>query len=175
VLNLSSNSLEKGLDRVLPLSTLSSLLLDNNNLQEILPELGAMPNLRSITLHGNPQRTVRSNIIEQGTDVILRYLKDKIILSSLSPSADIPVSTAGLSEVQSLQTDIEALETRLLDRSISSSKMYTLSQLFYLLFIFVEAHSFKLLISPFARFALKKELAMKKASLIRLRRKEDSL
>ena len=85
-----------------------------------------MPNLRSITLHGNPQRTVRSSIIQQGPDVILRYLKDKIIRSSLSASTDTLASALSVSEVQALQADVEALETRLLDRSISNSKMYIL-------------------------------------------------
>ena len=123
---MSSNALEQGLDRILCLESLKSLLLDNNNLQDIPPELGAMSNLCAITLHGNPQRTVRSNILQQGSDVILRFLKDKIVIptkvSSAVLASELPNPEQFPSEIQILEADMHALESQLLDRSATESK-----------------------------------------------------
>ena len=51
--------------------TLKTLLLENNELEHIPPELSLLKNIQSLTIHGNPQRTVRQGILQKGTDAIL--------------------------------------------------------------------------------------------------------
>lgn len=63
---------------VVHMTSLSTLSLANNNLSTIPPELGLLTNLRSLQLEGNPQRMVRTAILQQGTDKLLAYLRSKL-------------------------------------------------------------------------------------------------
>lgn len=42
------------------------------------PKLGQMPNLKSLSLDGNPLKTIRLAVIQKGTFEILKYLRARI-------------------------------------------------------------------------------------------------
>ena len=62
-------------DGLLP--ALAILDLANNELRDVPPELG-LHELRSLLLHGNPQRQVRSAILQQGTPAVLEFLRSRV-------------------------------------------------------------------------------------------------
>lgn len=65
----------EGLKRLKRLATLD---LSNNNISQVPPELGNVKQLRCLELRGNCFRQPRYAILEQGTDAILSYLRDRI-------------------------------------------------------------------------------------------------
>ncbi|KAG5886603.1 hypothetical protein JTB14_001027 [Gonioctena quinquepunctata] len=78
---MKENSIEEiPIDGLRNLKRLSTLDLSNNNIQQVPPELGNMTQLRCLELKGNPFRQPRYAILEQGTETILSYLRDKIPL-----------------------------------------------------------------------------------------------
>ena len=48
-----------------------------SQLRDVPPELG-LHELRSLLLHGNPQRQVRSAILQQGTPAVLEFLRSRV-------------------------------------------------------------------------------------------------
>ncbi|KAL3268782.1 hypothetical protein HHI36_007880 [Cryptolaemus montrouzieri] len=60
------------------LTNLAVLTLSNNSINHVPPELGLLRQLRSLEIQGNLFRQPRHTILEQGTDSILAYLRDKI-------------------------------------------------------------------------------------------------
>ena len=62
---------------------LNSLLLRGNDLRMIPPSLGLLRSLKQIELQGNPQRVIRTMILERPTDGILEYLLDRMTPSQL--------------------------------------------------------------------------------------------
>ena len=58
------------------------LNLDNNQLGSVPLELGLLSGLRSLSLHGNPQKTVLYAVLAKGTPAILTTLKNKIPIDS---------------------------------------------------------------------------------------------
>ena len=86
-LNVSKNHLENLGD--LPIAVgaccplLKTLLLQNNELKMIPPQLGMLTSLQIIDLRGNPQRAVRSAILEKGCDAILLYLHNRLTPAEL--------------------------------------------------------------------------------------------
>ncbi|XP_018577028.1 leucine-rich repeat-containing protein 40 isoform X3 [Anoplophora glabripennis] len=81
ILLLNDNGIEEiNVEGLKKLKRLASLNLCNNNIHHVPPELGNMTQLRSLELKGNPFRQPRYAILEQGTDSILAYLRDKIPL-----------------------------------------------------------------------------------------------
>jgi hypothetical protein len=96
---------------------------------KIFPEIEPSPvhSFRSISLHGNPQRTVRSNIMQQGPDAVLRYLKEKIPYncresSSLSVLPSVIEGHKELSELDLVLNSIEQLEENLSQSMLVESK-----------------------------------------------------
>ncbi|XP_018577027.1 leucine-rich repeat-containing protein 40 isoform X2 [Anoplophora glabripennis] len=80
ILLLNDNGIEEiNVEGLKKLKRLASLNLCNNNIHHVPPELGNMTQL-SLELKGNPFRQPRYAILEQGTDSILAYLRDKIPL-----------------------------------------------------------------------------------------------
>ena len=57
---------------------LKTLLLHFNELKQIPPELGLLENLHFIDLRGNPQRSIRSGILDRNCDEILSFLKSRM-------------------------------------------------------------------------------------------------
>jgi len=73
VLDLSDNKLDAIETTALcRASSLTSLLLDNNSIAEVPPELGLLPDLRHLGLYGNPQRSIRTHVLQQGTGAVLK-------------------------------------------------------------------------------------------------------
>ncbi|XP_018432379.1 PREDICTED: leucine-rich repeat-containing protein 40 isoform X2 [Nanorana parkeri] len=65
-------------EKLIKLTKLSTLDLQNNDLLQIPPALGNCENLRALHLEGNPFRTPRAAILAKGTAAILEYLRSRI-------------------------------------------------------------------------------------------------
>lgn len=65
-------------DSLLPMSSLSTLDLQNNNIGQVPPQLGNVTQLRSLQLEGNPFRNPRAAVLSKGTQALLAYLRDRI-------------------------------------------------------------------------------------------------
>lgn len=57
---------------------LRSIDLSNNDIRNLPLELGLCTNVGSLQLHGNPQRTVRTNVMSQGTGPVLQVLRRRL-------------------------------------------------------------------------------------------------
>ncbi|CAG9772451.1 unnamed protein product [Ceutorhynchus assimilis] len=80
ILMLNDNSLEEiNMEGLKNLNRLATLNLSNNNIGFVPPELGDMTHLKCLKIKGNPFRQPRYAILEQGTESILAYLRDKIV------------------------------------------------------------------------------------------------
>jgi len=55
------------------------LTLINNDLEKLPPLLGHHKKIRSLTLEGNPLKTIRRPVIIKGTDAIMSNLIDKFV------------------------------------------------------------------------------------------------
>lgn len=56
-------------------SALMTLLLHNNELHEIPPEIGLLRRLTSLNIHGNPQKQIRTHVIQRGVEAVLKVLR----------------------------------------------------------------------------------------------------
>ncbi|XP_073259571.1 leucine-rich repeat-containing protein 40-like [Porites lutea] len=65
-------------ESLLPMSSLSTLDLQNNDIAQVPPQLGNVTQLRSLQLEGNPFRNPRAAILAKGTQALLAYLRDRI-------------------------------------------------------------------------------------------------
>ena len=65
------NNKIRSVGRVYDAGTLKTLLLENNELEHIPPELCFLKGLQSLSIHGNPQRTVRQGVLQKGVDAVL--------------------------------------------------------------------------------------------------------
>ncbi|CAE7592649.1 lrrc40, partial [Symbiodinium microadriaticum] len=70
ILDISNNKI-LSLGCIYDVSSLRTLLLDNNELDAIPYQLCFLKNLQSLSIHGNPQRTVRQGVIQKGTEAII--------------------------------------------------------------------------------------------------------
>ena len=97
ILDLSNNKLEslgqlpgalvaRG-TRLPGLTKLHTLKLENNGLRDIPYEFGMACNLKILLLEGNPQRTVRAAVLRQGHESVLKYLQMKV------PQGYVPTPT----------------------------------------------------------------------------------
>lgn len=66
--------------RLLPtaLRRLDELLLANNDLSSLPPQLGTLTSLRALTLEGNPLKSIRRPVIERGTPAVLEWLRSRL-------------------------------------------------------------------------------------------------
>lgn len=81
ILLMNDNSIEEiPIEELKLLKRIATLNLSNNYINFVPPELGNMTQLKSLELKGNPFRQPRYAILQQGTDSILSYLRDKIPL-----------------------------------------------------------------------------------------------
>jgi Leucine-rich repeat (LRR) protein len=81
-LDVSNNKITTLPSSLLSLINLEYLNAENNDLRDVPVELGALPKLKVLLIAGNPQRTVRTNVLQQGSTKIIEYLKSRI------PAAD---------------------------------------------------------------------------------------
>ncbi|KAL7680652.1 putative leucine-rich repeat domain superfamily [Plasmopara halstedii] len=65
---------------------IASLSLENNELRQIPVELALCVNLRALYLAGNPQRGIRTQIINSGTEAILKYLRMRLPKDVVPPT-----------------------------------------------------------------------------------------
>ncbi|KAG6612500.1 Leucine-rich repeat-containing protein 40 [Phytophthora cinnamomi] len=85
VLSLSNNRLES-LGTVYHIPKLTSLSLENNELRQIPAELSLCENLRALHLAGNPQRGIRTHVLNNGTEAVLKYLRNRLPPDVLPPT-----------------------------------------------------------------------------------------
>jgi Leucine-rich repeat (LRR) protein len=104
-----------------------SLSLSNNELASIPPELGVLETLNNLDLRGNPQRSIRTGIIDRSAPEILAYLRSRIDATELetlqskragTSSADkdskSKVSYAGsMQNVEELKKEMQDIELQL--------------------------------------------------------------
>lgn len=60
------------------LPRLSTLALQNNNIAQVPPQLGLITTIRNLQLEGNIFRIPRQNIMQQGTQAVLEYLRGRV-------------------------------------------------------------------------------------------------
>ncbi len=58
---------------------LSTVLANNNNIQIIPYQFANCKYLQNFSIYGNPQKTIRANIVTQGCEAIMKALRLKII------------------------------------------------------------------------------------------------
>ncbi|XP_067893357.1 leucine-rich repeat-containing protein 40 isoform X3 [Heterodontus francisci] len=78
VLELRDNKLKSLPDEILLLQNLERLDLTNNDISSLPYVLGNLPKLKSLLVEGNPLRTIRRDIINRGTQELLKYLRSRI-------------------------------------------------------------------------------------------------
>ncbi|XP_048457834.1 leucine-rich repeat-containing protein 40 isoform X2 [Rhincodon typus] len=78
VLELRDNKLKSLPDEILMLQDLERLDLTNNDISSLPYGLGNLPKLMSLLLEGNPLRSIRRDIINRGTQELLKYLRSRI-------------------------------------------------------------------------------------------------
>ncbi|XP_029943527.1 leucine-rich repeat-containing protein 40 [Salarias fasciatus] len=61
------------------LERLSTLDLSNNDLTRVPPELGLCSSLRRLVLEGNPFRTPRPAVLAKGTEAVLEFLRGRVV------------------------------------------------------------------------------------------------
>lgn len=105
-LDVSENHLTALPVSIAEASQLQFLSLENNDFKEIPSVLGVLPALQTLLIQGNPQRHIRTQIIQQGSVKIIQYLREKhapgVVAAPISaPSsrhaAAAPASHGGLS------------------------------------------------------------------------------
>ncbi|KFO23227.1 leucine-rich repeat-containing protein 40 isoform X1 [Fukomys damarensis] len=77
VLDLRGNKLKSVPDEISLLQSLERLDLSNNDISSLPCSLGNL-HLKFLALEGNPLRTIRREIINKGTQEVLKYLRSKI-------------------------------------------------------------------------------------------------
>ncbi|XP_030897589.1 leucine-rich repeat-containing protein 40 [Leptonychotes weddellii] len=91
VLDLRDNKLKSVPDEITLLQSLERLDLSNNDISSLPCSLGKL-HLKFLALEGNPLRTIRREIINKGTQEVLKYLRSKI--KDDGPSQSDSVETA---------------------------------------------------------------------------------
>ena len=78
MLILSDNKIRSLSKDIFKLKKLKTLDVSNNDLSELPCEIGFINSLVRIQVEGNPLKTIRQNIRTGGTNVIKKYLQDKM-------------------------------------------------------------------------------------------------
>ncbi|XP_062993574.1 leucine-rich repeat-containing protein 40 isoform X2 [Elgaria multicarinata webbii] len=97
VLELRDNKLKSLPDEITILQGLERLDLSNNDISSLPCKLGNLSQLNFLALEGNPLRTIRRDVLQKGTQEILKYLRSKIQDDDLiSPNGELPVTAMTL-------------------------------------------------------------------------------
>nr|XP_020650914.1 leucine-rich repeat-containing protein 40 [Pogona vitticeps] len=97
VLDLRDNKLKSLPDEITLLQGLERLDLSNNDISSLPPMLGNLSHMKFLALEGNPLRTIRRDVLQKGTQEILKYLRSKIQDDNLiSPNGELPVTAMTL-------------------------------------------------------------------------------
>ena len=65
--------------KILKMKSLTTLSLQNNDIQQVPLDLGKAIQLKSLQLEGNPFRLPRPQILAKGTLAILEYLRGRML------------------------------------------------------------------------------------------------
>ncbi|KFQ10629.1 Leucine-rich repeat-containing protein 40, partial [Leptosomus discolor] len=96
VLELRDNKLKSVPDEITLLQKLERLDLANNDISRLPYTLGNLPQLKFLALEGNPLRTIRRDLLQKGTQELLKYLRSKIQDDVTSPNGEPPVTAMTL-------------------------------------------------------------------------------
>ncbi|KAH0618507.1 hypothetical protein JD844_017783 [Phrynosoma platyrhinos] len=113
VLDLRDNNLKSLPDEIVLLEGIERLDLSNNDISSLPCKLGNLSQLKFLALEGNPLRTIRRDILQKGTQEILKYLRNKIQDNNeIRPNGVLPVTAMTLpSQLAINQHAITALKT----------------------------------------------------------------
>ncbi|XP_061489386.1 leucine-rich repeat-containing protein 40 isoform X2 [Rhineura floridana] len=97
VLELRDNKLKSLPDEITLLQGLERLDLSNNDISRLPYKLGNLSQLKFLALEGNPLRTIRREVLQKGTQEILKYLRSKIQDDdTISPNGELSVTAMTL-------------------------------------------------------------------------------
>ncbi|XP_053248062.1 leucine-rich repeat-containing protein 40 isoform X1 [Podarcis raffonei] len=97
VLELRDNKLKSLPDEITLLQGLERLDLSNNDISSLPSKLGNLSQLKFLGLEGNPLRTIRRDVVQKGTQEILKYLRSKIQDDDIiGPNGEFPVTAMTL-------------------------------------------------------------------------------
>ncbi|XP_040326548.1 leucine-rich repeat-containing protein 40 isoform X3 [Herpailurus yagouaroundi] len=115
VLDLRDNKLKSVPDEITLLQSLERLDLSNNDISSLPCSLGKL-HLKFLALEGNPLRTIRREIINKGTQEVLKYLRSKI--KDDEPSQSDPVTETAMTLPSESRVNVHAIVTlKILDYS----------------------------------------------------------
>ncbi|NXG14943.1 LRC40 protein, partial [Grallaria varia] len=96
VLELRDNKIKSVPEEITLLQKLERLDLANNDISRLPYTLGNLSQLKFLALEGNPLRTIRRDLLEKGTQELLKYLRSKIQDDGPGPNEEPPVTAMTL-------------------------------------------------------------------------------
>ncbi|NXL83319.1 LRC40 protein, partial [Alectura lathami] len=96
VLELRDNKIKSVPDEVTLLQKLERLDLANNDISRLPYTLGNLSQLKFLALEGNPLRAIRRDLLQKGTQELLKYLRSRIQDDVASPGEEPPVTAMTL-------------------------------------------------------------------------------
>ncbi|NXN93936.1 LRC40 protein, partial [Rhinopomastus cyanomelas] len=90
VLELRDNKIKSLPDEITLLQKLERLDLTNNDISRLPYTLGNLPELKFLALEGNPLRAFRRDLLQKGTQELLKYLRSKIQDDETNPNKEPP-------------------------------------------------------------------------------------
>ena len=153
---------------------LRTLLLHNNELASIPPTLGHLTGLSRIDLRGNPQRGVRAAILDRKCSDVIEYLRSRMDETELIRSiaaAESPVPTVPAApELETAPASGSDADTKTMAEPMSVPAPSVVSDLKHKIEdVTLSLNNVHL--TQAKKYALKKQLAMHKAGLIKEERR----